>query len=95
MLTPCRLVKLVFSSSRCITSDERQRLIGGDKPGASGLQIAKNRSPFRLVERLDRIFNNVDSMPTAQQAIGCAEHAVFRDNPKYKKMRPRIRHGFL
>ena len=79
-------MKLGLARVGRIAGKELQCLLGGKKLGTSRLQVVKNLSPFRCVERVDRVFHNADAVVAEEKTVGSAEHAVFRDDAEYEEM---------
>src|ERR1700693_1829856 len=71
-------------------ADESQSLCRGDQPGAPRLQPGEDLSSLVRVERLDGVCDQGYAATTAQQAVGGAPHAAFRNHTKDNEFRIRI-----
>ena len=65
-------------------------MVSGNQLSAARLQLAKNFASLFLLERLDRVLHDADVESAAQQAVRGAEHTVFRDHAKDKKIGHRV-----
>ncbi len=72
-----------------------QRLFCDNEARASCLEFAQDFPAFFLVERLNSVSNDADTVAAAKQAIGGEVHAIFSDDAEHQKIGVGAPAGFL